>query len=195
MPRPMPNRIAFLVLLALVGTVGAITSCTPPPQVEETDETMVTESDDGFKDEQAVPSLGGDELLPHWAGLIRDPSALKAPFVFIKITQTSSTPTWLLAPKVVGICKTPKIDCESVVTWRWLPPMANNVSIHIEAKVDQPNCFDPIDLHDSVPVSVNVNPDDTECPPGTIWEYAVTCIGAGDETCPPPLDPQVHIQD
>ena len=194
MPKTISHRTAFLILV-LVGSVGAFTSCAPPPQVEKGDEAQTDDASSGnFMDEPAVPPLRGDDLLPDWAATIRDPSALKSPVVYIKITRTSSASTWLLAPKVVGVCKSPTIDCGAVVTWRWLPPMDGVASLHIEAKVDQPNCFDPVDLYDSVPVSVNVNPDDSECPPDTIWEYSVTCMGAADDSCPPPLDPQVHIQ-
>jgi hypothetical protein len=180
----------FAIFVLLISVAWGFAACAVKPEEAESPQNIDTSSSAGAAIDD---ELEGDEDLPSWARMVDTPEKVKNPFVFIKIIKTHGTPSWLLAPRTVGVCKTAKEDCGDTVTWRWLPPMSGVTKIQIEAKVDQGDCFDTLDLVSTVPVSATVNPDNTECPEDTIWYYQVTCTGSEDD-CPPPLDPQVHIQ-
>ncbi len=113
-----------------------------------------------------------------------------SPKVFIQI-KPPNNPAWGLAPRVVGVCKSPKADCGNSVTWKWIGPYNSADSVRIEAKNGQPNCFDPVDLTQGSSMVTRVVK--AGCPLGTVWEYNVTCEESGNP-CLPTLDPKVHVQ-
>ena len=184
--------------LIISGFVGALASCVVPDQSQQGQTASEERELSSPVQEEAVPDsdyLPGDDLLPTWAAMVRDPSVMGAAFVFIKIISTPGDPAWLLAPNVAGVCRHDKPDCGSTVTWRWLPKLVEGATLRIEGKPDQPPCFEVVELVNPEPVTVEVNPDETQCPAGTIWEYQVSCLPQNLEGCPTLLDPKVHIQD
>jgi hypothetical protein len=181
------RRVTLVVLL--VGVAWSFAACSGPGKCV----TGSTEScAEPSEDKAPQTEREGDELLAGWAQAVTTPEDVKDPVVFIKIAGWPHNPKWLLAPRVVGVCKNPTADCGDTVTWRWLPPTISGATLQIERKPDQADCFELVELSSTVPVPATVNPDNGACPISTIWNYQVRCTGSED--CPPPLDPQVHIK-
>lgn len=123
---------------------------------------------------------------------VEDPALFAQCKVFIRLAGNASSYQWVVAPRTCQVCKTKKEDCDNTVQWRWVGQDIEGVTVSVERKTGQPDCFNLVQLQDPPGSQTETVKAGAGCPVGSEWEYKVSCEDNSD--CPAALDPVVIIR-